>query len=102
MIKTNQLEKIYYKNCTIEKGVKEFIEHENLIIPIRSIVDRILYQFGKEQKINIFVVENENENNIFIEIVGIGKKTSYIANWKKFNEWFIPNIYRDYQFISVI
>ncbi|MDD2446021.1 MAG: hypothetical protein PHX09_04395 [Clostridia bacterium] len=90
------------KNCTVEKGVKEFIEHENLIIPIRSVVDKILDQFGKNQKINIFIVEDENENSIFLEIIGIGKKTSYIVDSKKFNEWFIPNIYRDYQFISVI
>lgn len=90
------------ENCTIEEGVKEFIEHENLIIPIRSVVDKILDQFGKDQKMNIFVVEDENENSIFIEIIGIGKKKSYIVDLKKFNEWFIPNIYRDYQFISVI
>ncbi|MDD3940663.1 MAG: hypothetical protein PHQ01_03795 [Candidatus Pacebacteria bacterium] len=90
------------ENCTIEEGVKEFIENENLIIPIRSVVGKILDQFGKDQKINIFIVEDENENSIFLEIVGIGKKTSYIVDLKKFNEWFIPNIYRDYQLISVI
>ncbi|MCK9577115.1 MAG: hypothetical protein M0R51_14520 [Clostridia bacterium] len=92
------------KNCKIEDDrVLPFIKKNNLIKPINITIDKILKQYGKETQIEIIYCGYDYNESILLNILGIGANDSYIKELKKFNEWFIPNIYEKYnEYINVL